>query len=128
VRPAEAGIAGSPVHDVLPTCAARQPTTRHPLAAPSILGVNAGAAFGVVVAVYFGQLAHPLHYVWFAFAGGLGAAAAVYAIGSTGPGGGTPVKLALAGVVVASLLNSWLTAILLYSREALDVVRFGLAG
>ncbi|MFS8654818.1 MAG: iron ABC transporter permease [Limnochordia bacterium] len=108
--------------------AALQATTRNPLADPSILGVNAGAAFGVVVAVYFGQLAHPLQYVWFAFAGGLGAAAAVYAIGSTGPGGGTPVKLALAGVVVASLLNSWLTAILLYSQETLDVVRFWLAG
>src|SRR5690606_9541200 len=108
--------------------AALQATTRNPLADPSILGVNAGAAVGVVVAVYFGQLAHPLQYVWFAFAGGLGAAAAVYAIGSTGPGGGTPVKLALAGVVVASLLNSWLTAILLYSQETLDVVRFWLAG
>jgi len=67
--------------------AALQATTRNPLADPSILGVNAGAAFGVVVAVYFGQLAHPLQYVWFAFAGGLGAAAAVYAIGSTGPAG-----------------------------------------
>ncbi|HEY8490150.1 MAG TPA: iron ABC transporter permease, partial [Dehalococcoidia bacterium] len=43
-------------------------------------------------------------------------------------GGASPVKLALAGVVVASLLNSWLTALLLLDQQALDVVRFWLAG
>lgn len=108
--------------------AAMQATTRNPLADPSILGVNAGAAFGVVIAVYFGHLTHPLQFVWFAFAGGLLASVAVYAIGSAGSGGATPVKLALAGVVVSALLNSWLTGLLLFSRETLDVVRFWLAG
>jgi|GEM_PF-14840 len=108
--------------------AAMQATTRNPLADPSILGVNAGAAFGVVTAVYFGQMTHPLQFVWFAFAGGLAASAVVYAIGSVGSGGATPVKLALAGVVISALLNSWLTGLLLFSRETLDVVRFWLAG
>jgi len=108
--------------------AAMQAATRNPLADPSILGVNAGAAFGIVTAVYFGRLTHPLHFVWFAFAGGLAAAALVYAISTVGAGGATPVKLALAGVVVSSLLNSWLTALLLFQRETLDVVRFWLAG
>lgn len=108
--------------------AAMQATTRNPLADPSILGVNAGAAFGVVTAVYFGHMTHPLQFVWFAFAGGLLAAVAAYVIGSAGSGGATPVKLALAGVVVSALLNSWLTGLLLLSRETLDVVRFWLAG
>lgn len=107
--------------------AAMQAVTRNPLAEPSVLGVNSGAAFGVVSAVYVAQLTHPLHYVWFAFAGALAAAVIVYALGSAG-GGASPVKLALAGVVVASLLNSWLTALLLLDQQALDVVRFWLAG
>lgn len=108
--------------------AAMQATTRNPLADPSILGVNSGAALGVVTAVYLGQLTQPLHFVWFAFAGGIVAAVIVYAFGSVGSGGVSPVKLALAGVVVTALLNSWLTAVLLLNQETLDVIRFWLAG
>lgn len=108
--------------------AAMQATTRNPLADPSILGVNSGAALGIITAVYLGQLTHPLHFVWFAFAGGMVAAAIVYAFGSVGSGGVSPVKLALAGVVVTALLNSWLTAVLLLHQETLDVIRFWLAG
>lgn len=108
--------------------AAMQAVTRNPLAGPSILGVNSGAAFGVVTAVFFGHLTHPLEFVWFAFAGGLGAAALVYGIASAGPGGASPVKLALAGVIMSALLSSWLTALLLLDQQTLDVVRFWLAG
>lgn len=108
--------------------AAMQAATRNPLAGPSILGVNSGAAFGVVTAVFFGGLTHPLHFVWFAFFGGLAASAIVYAIGSAGPGGASPVKLALAGVIISALLSSWLTALLLLDQQTLDVVRFWLAG
>jgi iron complex transport system permease protein len=108
--------------------AAMQAATRNPLAGPEILGVNSGAAFGVVTAVFFGQLTQPLQFVWFAFAGGLAASAIVYAIGSAGPGGASPVKLALAGVIVSSLLSSWLTALLLFDQQTLEVVRFWLAG
>lgn len=108
--------------------AAMQATTRNPLADPSLLGVNAGAAFAIVTAIHIGQLTQPLHYVWFAFIGALGAALLVYAIGSAGAGGASPVKLALAGVVVSALLGSWLTALLLIDKQTLDVVRFWLAG
>ena len=108
--------------------AAMQATTRNPLAGPSILGVNSGAAFGVVCAVFFGNLTHPLQFVWFAFAGGLIAAVVVYSISSAGYGGVSPVKLVLAGVVVSALLSSWLTGILLLDQQTLDVVRFWLAG
>lgn len=108
--------------------AAMQAATRNPLAEPSILGVSSGAAFGVVTAVFFGRLVHPLQYVWFAFAGGLAASAVVYAIGSAGPGGASPVKLALAGIIVSTLLSSWLTALLLLDQQTLEMVRFWLAG
>lgn len=108
--------------------AAMQATTRNPLAGPSILGINSGAAFAIVLAVFLGHLSHPIQYVWFAFAGGLGAAALVYAIGSAGPGGASPAKLALAGVIISTLLSSWLTAMLVLDQQTLDVVRFWLAG
>lgn len=108
--------------------AAMQAATRNPLAGPSILGINSGAAFGVVCAVFFVGLTHPLAFVWFAFVGGLAAAVVAYAISSAGYGGASPVKLALAGVVVSALLGSWLTGLLLIDQQSLEVVRFWLAG
>ena len=53
--------------------AAMQAATRNPLADPSILGVNSGAAFAIVTAMFFGLAASPLQTLWFAFAGGLAA-------------------------------------------------------
>ena len=107
---------------------AMQAVTRNPLAGPSILGVNSGAAFAIVTAIFAGGLTAPLEYVWFAFAGAFAAAAVVYGIGSAGRGGPSPAKLALAGVIVSSVLNSWITALLLFDQQTLDIVRFWLAG
>lgn len=108
--------------------AAMQAVTRNPLASPAILSVNAGAAFGVVTAVSIFGLTGPSSYLWFSFAGGAVAALLVYVIGSQGAGGASPAKLALAGVIVASLLSSWTTAVLLFDQQSLDVVRFWLVG
>ncbi len=108
--------------------AAMQAVTRNPLAGPAILGVNSGAAFAIVTAVFLARLADPLQYVWFAFAGAFAAAIVVYGVGSTGRDGASPAKLALAGVVVSSVLNSWITAVLIFDQQALDIVRFWLAG
>lgn len=105
-----------------------QAVTRNPLADPSILGVNAGAAFAIVLVSAWGQLDHPSEYLWFAFAGGAAAAAAVWLLGGTGRGGGSPAKLALAGVVLTALVGSWTSALLLQNDQTLDTVRFWLAG
>ena len=78
--------------------------------------------------MFFANLTHPLQFAWFAFAGGLTAAAVVYAISSAGYSGASPVKLVLAGVIVSAILSSWLTGLLLLDQQALDVVRFWLAG
>lgn len=107
---------------------AMQAATRNPLAGPSILGVNSGAAFGVVTAVFFIGLTQPLQFIWFAFVGGLAATIVVYAIGSAGPGGASPVKLTLAGVIVSALLTSWTTALVLLDERTLDVMRFWSVG
>lgn len=108
--------------------AAMQASTRNPLADPSILGVNSGAAFAIVTAMFFGSLTHPAQVIWFAFAGSLAAAAVVYAVGSAGAGGASPAKLALAGVIITTLLGSWITALLLLNQQTLNEVRFWLAG
>lgn len=105
-----------------------QGVTRNPLGAPGILGTNAGAAFAVVTAIYVAGIATPAGYVWFAFAGALGATVLVYAIASAGTGGATPVRLALAGAVISALLGSWTAALLLLDMATLDQARFWLAG
>lgn len=108
--------------------AVMQAATRNPLAGPSILGVSSGAAFAVVTAIYFLGIATPEGYVWFAFGGAAAASILVYAVASAGRGGATPVKLALAGVIVSALLGSWSTALVLMDQETLDQVRFWNAG
>lgn len=108
--------------------AAMQAVTRNPLASPSILGVSSGASFAVVLAIYYGGITSPLGYIWFAFAGALGASALVFLIGSTGRDGASPIKLALAGVVVSALLAAWTRALLLLDEQTLDIARFWFAG
>lgn len=82
----------------------------------------------MVIAVFFLGITHTYGFIWFAFAGGLLATAVVFMIGSVGPGGASPVKLALAGVVVSALLGSWTTALVLFDAQSLDVMRFWSAG
>lgn len=81
-----------------------QALTRNPLADPGILGVNAGAAFAITLAIAVLGLASPWGYVWFALVGALGATLAVYAIGSLGRVAATPVRLTLAGVAMSAIL------------------------
>lgn len=105
-----------------------QAVTRNPLADPSILGVSSGATFAVVIAVYVFGLTSPAAYVWFAFAGALAASLLVILFASAGKGGSTPAKVALAGIVVSSMLGAWTTSLLLLDRQTMDVIRFWLAG
>ena len=105
-----------------------QGVTRNPLGAPGILGINAGASFAIVTAIFAADVVTPKGYVWFAFLGALGAAVLVYSVASVGHGGATPVKLALAGAVVSALLAAWTTSLLLLDENTLDEARFWLAG
>ncbi|MFI9820562.1 FecCD family ABC transporter permease [Streptomyces sp. NPDC052013] len=105
-----------------------QALTRNPLADPGILGVSAGAAFAVVVSVGVLGIGSAYGYIWFAFAGALGASVLVYLLGGLGRSGTTPVKLALAGVAVTSLLFSLTSAVALTDPDALNRYRFWSAG
>lgn len=108
--------------------AVMQALTRNPLGDPGLLGISAGAAFGIVIAVATTGIASLYGYIWFAFAGALVASVVVYLLGSAGRGGATPVKLALAGVAITALLTSLTSGISLVDPEALNRYRFWAAG
>ena len=93
--------------------AVMQGVTRNPLADPGILGVNAGAAMAVVIGmVWFGMQTLGA-FLWTAILGAGIAACFVYAIGSLGRGGATPLKLALAGAATSIASTSFTVAIIL---------------
>lgn len=102
--------------------------TRNPLAEPGILGVNAGAAFAIVLAIYLLGITSLPGFVWFGFAGALLASVLVFALGSLGHGGATPVTLALAGIAVTVFLFALVQGVVLLSQETLDVYRFWVVG
>ncbi|MFF0713914.1 FecCD family ABC transporter permease [Streptomyces bauhiniae] len=105
-----------------------QALTRNPLADPGILGVSAGASFAIVVAVAVFGVGSLYGYVWFAFAGAFAASVLVFFLGRLGRSGATPVKLALSGVAVTSMLSSLTSAVVLTDQDALDRYRFWSAG
>lgn len=105
-----------------------QGLTRNDLADPGILGISAGAALAVVITTFLIGTTSVQIYTLVAFAGGAIAAIAVYTLGSVGRGGMTPLKLVLAGAVLAYLLSALTTGILILNQRTLDEVRFWLAG
>lgn len=111
------GVAGAVVQGI----------TRNPLASPTTLGINAGAGFAVVTAIYALHLTRPAEYLWFAFAGA--AAAALFAQALARRAGDLdPVRLALGGTVLQLVLLSWTSTVMLASKRSLDEARFWLAG
>nr|WP_241237061.1 iron chelate uptake ABC transporter family permease subunit [Georgenia faecalis] len=107
---------------------AMQGLTRNPLADPGLLGVNAGAALAVVVAIAALGVTELSGYVWFAFLGAGLAAVVVYGIASLGREGATPVKLALAGAAVGAALSSLTQAVLIGRADVFDAFRFWQVG
>ena len=103
-----------------------QGVTRNPLAGPGILGVNAGAALGILVGIVFLPGLPSYLFVLLAFAGGVGAAALTF--GVTAAVGITPVRLALAGIAVASLLAALTSGIQILFEERARAAIFSLAG
>ncbi|AZS16752.1 FecCD family ABC transporter permease [Paenibacillus lutimineralis] len=105
-----------------------QGLTRNPLASPSILGVNAGAAFFVVTAY---ALVSDISYnvlTWVAFFGAAVAVAVVYGLGSLGRDGMTPIKITLAGSAMTAFFSSLTQGIQLTSGKAFEQTLFWLVG
>lgn len=105
-----------------------QGLTSNPLASPGILGINAGAAFAVVLGVFILGSPPLLIYGLLAITGAAVAAVIVYTLGSIGRGGATPVKLTLAGVIFATFTSAFTTAVLVLDQNTFDQIRFWTVG
>nr|WP_274619261.1 iron ABC transporter permease [Bifidobacterium amazonense] len=105
-----------------------QGVMRNPLADPSILGLNSGAAFAVVCAIATIGLSTPAQYMIVALIGGAAAAILVWVLGSIGRTGATPLKFTLAGAVLGSALASLTSAIMLPRADVISTYRFWQVG
>ena len=105
-----------------------QSVTRNPIADPSILGVNTGAALFVVCGISFFNMGSASQYIWFALVGAIITAIFVFGIGSIGSGGATPLKLVLAGAATSAALSSLVMAIMIPRSNVMDQFRFWQVG
>ncbi|WP_250505482.1 FecCD family ABC transporter permease [Bowdeniella massiliensis] len=105
-----------------------QGLTRNPLGDAGILGINAGAAFAVVLITSLLGARGIAAASSAAFVGAAAAMALVYVLASVGSQGPTPLKLALAGAILAAALSSATMALLMVSDTALDDFRFWQVG
>ncbi|WP_417530703.1 FecCD family ABC transporter permease [Marinobacter lipolyticus] len=105
-----------------------QTLTRNPLASPSILGINAGAMFFVVVGATLLSLASPSELVWAAFVGAAIAAVLVYFLGQEARSGISPVRTVLAGVAITALFVSFAQGLLILNQDRFESILFWLAG
>ncbi|MCD2262159.1 iron ABC transporter permease [Dietzia aurantiaca] len=79
---------------------------RNPLADPYLLGVSSGAGLGATLAIVVGGAAASTMVPPAAFAGGMIAVLATYALGRSVGGGRTEVVIILAGVAVAAFASA----------------------
>ena len=103
--------------------AVMQGVTRNPLADPGVLGINMGASLAVVAGLAWFGLFSSTSIIWTAIAGAAVSAVFVYAIGSLGRGGPTPLKLALAGAATSAALTSFITAVALPRGDIAESVQ-----
>lgn len=105
-----------------------QTLTRNPLADPGLLGVNAGASFAIVLGAALFGTASPVEQLALAFGGALVASLIVAFTGSQGGGQLSPVRLTLAGVALAAVLEGLSSGISLLNADVYDQLRFWQAG
>ncbi|MEB4677362.1 Fe(3+)-siderophore ABC transporter permease [Enterobacteriaceae bacterium G50] len=105
-----------------------QTLTRNPLADPGLLGVNAGASFAIVLGAALLGIASPEQQLLMAFCGAFAASLIVAFTGSQGGGQLSPIRLTLAGVALAAVLEGLTSGIALLNPDVYDQLRFWQAG
>ncbi|MCQ8769546.1 Fe(3+)-hydroxamate ABC transporter permease FhuB [Streptomyces telluris] len=104
-----------------------QAVTRNPLAETGLLGVNAGASLGVVVGIAFLGVSSGYGYLLWAFGGAVLASALVLLIASR-RGGGSPMRLVLAGSALGATFGGITSVLIVNSAETYDRFRFWVLG
>ncbi|WP_205598473.1 iron ABC transporter permease [Halomonas sp. NO4] len=104
-----------------------QAVSRNPLAEPGLLGVSAGAAFAVAVALWLDASAATLR-IAVGQVGALVGCLAVLAVVRVRGLGNDPVRLVLAGAAFSALLASLTSLLLLFDQRTADEIRFWVVG
>lgn len=104
-----------------------QAVTRNPLAEAGLLGVNAGASLGVVAGIALLGFDSGYAYLVCAFVGAVVASGLVLLI-SGRRGGGSPMRLVLAGAALGATFGGLTSVIVVNSAETYDRFRFWVLG
>ncbi|MGV9878907.1 Fe(3+)-hydroxamate ABC transporter permease FhuB [Streptomyces sp. NPDC003006] len=104
-----------------------QAVTRNPLAETGLLGVNAGASLGVVAGIALLGLDSGYAYLVCAFVGAVVASGLVLLIAGR-KGGGSPMRLVLAGSALGATFGGLTSVIVVNSAETYDKFRFWVLG
>jgi len=104
-----------------------QTLTRNPLAEPGMLGVSAGSAFAVALAILMGASTATLTTL-VAQAGALAGCILVLVATRIGGVGQDPIRLVLAGATLSGLLLSLTSLLMLVDQRAADEIRFWVTG
>jgi iron complex transport system permease protein len=105
-----------------------QAVAANPLAAPEIMGVNAGAVLVVVLAITIVPSLSGAPTILLAFGGAAAAGVSVMLLAGSGRGRVSPIRLALAGVTASSLLISLTQVLIIFDENSTDSVLFWLVG
>lgn len=98
-----------------------QAMTRNPLASPGIMGLNTGASFATVLGlVFLPSLGRP-GLMGISMLGAATGAALVFGLGALSRGGLTPVRLALTGVAVSTLIGAFGSGVMVYFELGQDL-------
>ncbi|MGW0533448.1 Fe(3+)-hydroxamate ABC transporter permease FhuB [Streptomyces sp. NPDC003032] len=104
-----------------------QAVTRNPLAETGLLGVNAGASLGVVAGIALLGFDSGYAYLVCAFVGAVVASGLVLLIAGR-KGGGSPMRLVLAGSALGATFGGLTSVIVVNSAETYDKFRFWVLG
>lgn len=105
-----------------------QVITRNPIASPSTLGVNSGAAFFIILASGWLGIGGLQSLTWVALIGAAVSGGIVFFLGSIGRDGMTPVKITLAGASMAAFFHSLTQGLMLSDGKMFDQVLVWLVG
>ena len=107
-----------------------QQISRNPLADPGILGINSGAALGVVLAIWLLGWTDPFRQSGVAVAGAGVAAVLVYLLGRGGRAADSAaiLRLTLAGIAVSALCLALVSAVVLIDQGTRNLYRFWTIG
>ncbi|QGU96785.1 iron chelate uptake ABC transporter family permease subunit [Clostridium bovifaecis] len=105
-----------------------QSITKNPMASPSLLGVNSGASFFLVIAISFFPKISFNFLVYVAFVGAFIATAIVYTLAGGLKGDVHTINLTLAGAAITFLFSSFTQGVLAQDQKTLEETLFWLSG